>query len=167
MRGLKKPNENDKMKIFLQNIDEKKADAIHDTYENWNNWHVFHESFPLNIKKDNNGAVNYRNFYTNTQATFKGCKIPKRKPDYISGGNSRYWYGEDKKGKYVIRASDHWCSYYFHGSVLESKRRSKIATCYWSIRTNLLDDKGCKRYLEGVIYREIAGKCYLNSFRIK
>ena len=54
-----------------------------------------------------------KNFYENTTAVFKGCKIPKREPDYISYNrfsgevSSRYWY--TKSG--VIRASDHWSEY--------------------------------------------------------
>ena len=35
---------------------------------------------------------------------------------FISGISSLYWYGEDKRGKYVIRESDHW---------------GKVASCQW------------------------------------
>lgn len=55
---------------------------------------------------------NQDNFYNNAKAVFKGCKIPKRKPDYISYNrygevSSRYWYTDSG----VVRASDHWSKY--------------------------------------------------------
>lgn len=39
--------------------------------------------------------------------------VPQRAPDYVSTNfygkeSSKYWYGEDEGGKYVVRASDHW-----------------------------------------------------------
>lgn len=55
---------------------------------------------------------NKDNFYAGTKATFKGCKVPRVEPDYISYSSSgrvssRYWYTKDG----VIRASDHWSLY--------------------------------------------------------
>lgn len=49
------------------------------------------------------------NFFLCTKAVFKGCKVPRRKPDYISrdrAGNvsSIYWYTD----KGVYRQSNHW-----------------------------------------------------------
>lgn len=41
------------------------------------------------------------------------------------GISSRYWYGQDKKGNYIIRESDHW---------------GKVASCYWSKKFNTLND---------------------------
>ena len=40
-------------------------------------------------------------------------EIPQREPDYVSRNyygekSSKYWYGEDEGGEYIIRASDHW-----------------------------------------------------------
>lgn len=75
--------------------------------------------------------ANYTNFFMGTIATWKRCNTPKRKPDYQSSKkyrnwdgeleetgiiSSQYWYGEDSRGKYVIRQSDHW---------------GNVATCYW------------------------------------
>ena len=44
----------------------------------------------------------------NLVRVFKLCKKPSRPPDSLSWQGSRYWYGENKRGKYMIRASDHW-----------------------------------------------------------
>lgn len=52
--------------------------------------------------------INKENFYINTCGTFVPCDIPQREPDFYSDGGSSYWYGEDEKGEYVIRSSDHW-----------------------------------------------------------
>ena len=38
--------------------------------------------------------------------------------DKQKGISSRYWYGEDSKGKYIIRESDHW---------------GDVASCTWGI----------------------------------
>lgn len=42
------------------------------------------------------------------------------------GISSRYWYGEDSKGKYVIRESDHW---------------GKVASCSWKATKDLKNRK--------------------------
>lgn len=34
------------------------------------------------------------------------------------GISSRYWYGEDSRGKYIIRESDHW---------------GRVASCVWNV----------------------------------
>lgn len=39
---------------------------------------------------------------------FKPCKSPSCSPEKISQGGSKYWYGIDKFGKFMIRKSDHW-----------------------------------------------------------
>lgn len=47
---------------------------------------------------------------------FKKCNAPKRKPDSVSRYqfqgetlvSSVYWYGYDKRGRYMIRMSGHW-----------------------------------------------------------
>ena len=96
------------------------------------------------------------NFYMSTRANFKGCKKPKRKPNYVSkdrDGNtsSMYWYGEDSYGKYVIRYSNHWCNITnFNKDHYRDCKR--ISTCQWSIKTN--NHEHWK-----------AGKCYLSDFK--
>lgn len=103
--------------------------------------------------------ITFENFFLNTEAVFKGCKTPKRKPDYISYNrytseeSSRYWYGEDKKGKYVIRESNHWVSRRdFERKSLEEC--SSIATCKWDIKN-----------IKNTSYELVSGKCYLSNFK--
>lgn len=103
--------------------------------------------------------ITFENFFLNTEAVFKGCKTPKRKPDYISYSrytsevSSRYWYGEDKTGKYVIRESNHWVSR------RDFERKSlnecySIASCIWNIKNKFNDS-----------YKLVSGKCYLSDFK--
>ncbi|MDR1561111.1 MAG: hypothetical protein LBS23_02020 [Holosporaceae bacterium] len=101
------------------------------------------------------------NFYTKTVADFKGCKKPKRTPDYISKSGSQYWYGEDKKGHYVIRYSNHWsCKNIYNISVdnkrnnVYSKNGRAVSSCVWRIITN--------RFCYTVGY---AGKAYFKNFK--
>lgn len=71
-------------------------------------------------------TITHDNFFRDTFAKYKKCKVPKRVPDFVSrnhsGVSSCYWYGEDqKKGPYVIRYSDHWgnvgyCRWLLNGS---------------------------------------------------
>lgn len=95
--------------------------------------------------------INLDNYFISTIATFKGCKVPNRKPDYHSGSNSKYWYGKNSKGIYIIRLSNHW-SFKKTGNI---KRRgcSNVGTCYWGLVTN--DKKNWT----------LAGKCYISSFK--
>lgn len=107
--------------------------------------------------------VTFDNFYLNTKATFKGCKIPKREADYTSLNqydevSSEYWYGEDKKGKFVIRVSDHWVTIYGFGKNEKEQDCDRIASCSWNIKTNT-QDKGYNIFF--------AGKAYLSDFSIK
>ena len=98
--------------------------------------------------------INRDNYYNNTYAVFKGCKRPRRKPDYVSRNmdgeiSSEYWYGS--KGDYVIRCSKHWSS---PNNCFLSKplfRCGRIASCYWELRTSH-SNRGC-------------GKAYFRSFK--
>lgn len=50
------------------------------------------------------------------------------------GISSCYWYGENKKGKYVVRESDHW---------------GNLASCVWGITKSYREEKNCgKIYLK-------------------
>lgn len=82
------------------------------------------------------------NFFLCTKAVFKGCKVPRRKPDYISldrEGNvsSLYWYTD----KGVYRQSNHW-SYiqrlWIENMVIKTQEAliecGKVASCFWSLR---------------------------------
>ena len=88
--------------------------------------------------------ITFENFFIKTEAIFKGCKKPKRKPDYISYSidyyteekriSSQYWYGENKKGKYVIRESDHWVKMKKLSSNKQIKHIKSVATCLWHFK---------------------------------
>lgn len=80
------------------------------------------------------------NFFISTKVFFKGCKEPKRKPDYISktrygSVSSVYWYGKNKHGSFVIRKSDHWSAY---KDFLNTHKKgcNKIRSCLWFLKTN-------------------------------
>ena len=77
------------------------------------------------------------NFFKGTKGVFKACKTPKRKPDYISKSGSKYWYGYNKKGSYVIRKSDHWVKTYHRkgGFFLDGCKR--VASCFWCLKGNM------------------------------
>lgn len=86
---------------------------------------------------------NENNFYKHTQAVFKGCKVPRRQPDYVSYDqygevSFKYWY--NKRG--VIRQSNHWCfiSTMF-GDRLEARKVKTIASCFWGLK-NTSPNKG-------------------------
>lgn len=118
---------------------------------------------PAAIAAANNEIeITYYNYYYNTSATFRGCNKPKRKPDYVSHNkrghiSSAYWYGENKKGKYVIRYSDHWimrnCIYSHKKTSKEDRECRRIASCQWKLKTTYEDRSGWA-----------AGKCYLPNF---
>lgn len=97
------------------------------------------------------------NYFRQTMATFKGCKTPKRKPDYISydkqsdSVSSNYWYGTDKRGDYVIRESNHWSNYKGFDNNHPVKGCGMVASCKWMIKTN--NNSRC-----------IAGKAYFTDF---
>jgi hypothetical protein len=75
------------------------------------------------------------NFFKATKARFKGCKRPKRKPDYVSiDGDGRisseYWYTE----RGVIRCSDHWTEIHKVGpNKLKAFECGWVARCLWSL----------------------------------
>lgn len=103
------------------------------------------------------------NFYLGTKCCFKGCKRPKRAANFTSYNrheeiHSEYWYGEDKKGKYVIRCSDHWSK----SNNEEVFSCEKISSCYWWITTN------CKKiYFHENPYNGFhCGKAYFSRFKI-
>ena len=68
---------------------------------------------------------------------------------YMNLASSVYWYGENKRGKYVIRLSDHWSN--------RNKRPDcgRIASCYWDLSSP-----------NGSDYWQ-AGKIYLNDLKPK
>lgn len=97
------------------------------------------EDIRYSLVAPTNEEVTYNNFMNGTSAIFEQMvEMPARKADYISRSGSRYWYGEDERGKYVIRSSDHW------SDVVRNEEDAKafnakpddynnIASCYWAI----------------------------------
>ena len=114
--------------------------------------------------------MTFDNYYNGTIATFKGCKTPKRKPDYISHSGSRYWYIEDKNGEYVIRESDHWCTYKKFNNKKKFPWTKNIASCYWRLKTNSKDaviwlsPKHYVRHFGRYETHPVSGKCYIKNF---
>jgi len=84
---------------------------------------------------------NSSNYHISTHATFKACNVPNRTPDFISKSGSKYWYGQNKNGGYVIRQSDHWNRQYHNGR-LSSIGCIKISTCLWDIIRATPSDTG-------------------------
>lgn len=126
--------------------------------------------------------ISYDSFFEKTTANFIAIDdVPSRNPDYVSykfgsvrfdeNGNmirsisSRYWYGEDENGKFVIRESDHW-SYvgknlpicpinYNERRRMQNNpwvRLTPIATCFWLLKTGNMSSK------------VRVGKAYLSDF---
>lgn len=80
--------------------------------------------------------MNKRNFFLKTFAFYKGCKRPKRKPDYVSVNqygdiSSEYWYTD----KGVIRCSNHW-SNILASSKLKAFTCGKVASCIWVLKNH-------------------------------
>lgn len=99
------------------------------------------------------------NYYLCSRVTFKGCKKPKRKPDYVSASGSTYWYGSDKHGDYVIRESDHWSNLWkkeYPEDRLDNFGCGRVANCYWSLKTSK-NTIGFGEY--------ICGKAYFKNFK--
>ena len=83
--------------------------------------------------------VTFDNFFERTSAIFTQITdTPTTKPDYISRSGSTYWYGEDERGKYVIRRSDHWSAIVRDEEDAETFNAkpddfNNIASCYWAL----------------------------------
>ena len=96
---------------------------------------------------------------------FKICKKPNKKPSHISyylheyGGvaiSSIYWNGEDEKGKYLIRCSNHWSAF------ISSNRNVKLdfRQC-GMIKNSFFILKGKENKETGTI----CGKVYIKNFK--
>ena len=136
------------------------------------------EDIRYSIMQPTNEEVTFDNFFKKTSAVFElmpKSEVPQREPDYVSvrwdgfGVSSRYWYGEDERGKYVIRESDHWSDYPQGERTREAfeaepydKRYTRIASCRWALAVNeeqVTTDK--EAYLDG---NKMYGKAYLDEF---
>ncbi len=140
----------------------KSADPV--TYDDNGNviplserFHPEKEDIRYSLIAPTNEEVTYDNFFDGTSAIFKPItKIPTSKADYTSRSGSRYWYGEDKRGKYVIRRSDHWSADVrskedAEAFVTKPDDFTNIASCYWAIDMRAYKpEKYDKIELEGV-----------------
>ena len=99
--------------------------------------------------------INFHNFFISTEAVYKGCKTPKRTPDFISNSGSKYWMQENKRGKYVIRQSNHWVNKKRIGCNKVIYQCLRIASCQWHIKTKQ----------EIFKTKLLTGKCYLKDFK--
>ncbi len=99
------------------------------------------------LKTPTNEKVTFDNFFERTSAIFHfDGNTPTSKPNFVSPSSSRYWYGEDDKGKYVIRQSDHWSTEVRNNNDAESftakpDNYNNIASCYWAIDVQGYDAK--------------------------
>lgn len=120
--------------------------------------------------------VTFNNFFNNTEAVFKGCKKPNRKPNFKSNSGSKYWYGSDKKGDFVIRNSNHWSVLKAIGSKETLRECKSIASCQWHLKDTrivfekvLLKRRHNKKRLKlkghPHYYSTYTGKCYLSDFK--
>ena len=82
--------------------------------------------------------VTYDDFFVHTKGIFRECEEPTSEPNYISVAKketdtpSKYWYGTDEGGDYVIRKANHWCQFYGNnkGETL-GHQNIKIVKCVW------------------------------------
>ena len=94
---------------------------------------------------------------------FKICKKPNKKPSHISyywhdygiAVSSIYWRGEDKKGKYLIRCSNHWSAFINNvNEDCEISRCGMIKNSFFIIKGNI-----------NIKQRTVCGKVYIKNFK--
>ena len=101
--------------------------------------------------------VTYDDFYISTIGTFVECDIPNMEPNFVSVPRkesdtpSKYWYGEDEKGKYVIRSANHWCNYYVKKEFVR-KQQNRIIKCKWHLTMDEPKDLVMNNTYTGKIY---------------
>lgn len=141
--------------------------------------------FALRNMVPTNKPVTYDNFFNSTAGiweTLPISEVPTREPDYASqrwdgfGVSSRYWYGEDDGGQYVIRESDHWSGVLTNDSFIDdferhpySRHYTPIASCRWALDGQSLKGDNYREKVEnlkstfGDDSGSIYGKIYLRS----
>lgn len=171
------------VKVFYDSNQLKSADPV--TYDDDGNVIPLSERFNpekkdirYSLMQPTNEEVTFDNFFKNTSAVFEvlpKSEVPQREPDYTSerwdgfGVSSRYWYGEDGLGKYVIRESNHWSDYPQGERTREAfeaepynKRYTRISSCRWALavsKEQVTTEKDS--YLDG---DKMYGKAYLDEF---
>lgn len=108
-----------------------------------------------NTKEMKQAAYTRSNFMHGTYAVFKGCEKPARPADYVSESGSQYWYGENNRGKWVIRYSDHWSGEDSAYTRSYGYSCRNIASCYWPLKSTKLRTGG--------IFS--AGKAFFKDFK--
>lgn len=113
------------------------------------------------------------NFSKGTAGVFVYSEVPNRKPDFISKSGSKYWFGKDAKGEYVIRQSTHWSeitpghsirvgnSEFYNGNC----RCGRIRTCCWILHIPKFIGSCStgKEYVQ-IFIRANCGKIYFADF---
>lgn len=124
------------------------------------------ETLQMTIKSllnnsQSNLLLSYQSFFLSTFAVFKECKKPKREPDYISKdkkGNisSRYWYGNNRLGDYVIRESNHWSSYINNNTNTATNGCGTIGrtNCFWILRLSFIKLNKDKLYTAKAYFKD-------------
>lgn len=74
-----------------------------------------------------------KNYKFGTYGVFKACKVPQRTPDHVSPSGSKYWFGANKRGDYMIRYSDHWSRIFVRRGKYNKRIKTirKIAKSIW------------------------------------
>ena len=125
--------------------------------------------------KTSSKPVTYDNFYKETAGVWEiinPSEAPNRAADYESTRfgepekvSSRYWYGSDENGDYVIRESDHWSATlhgeasieYFKANPM-SGRYTPISSARWAIDMRPATEEGTYNKVKPEFFKE--GKAY-------
>lgn len=125
--------------------------------------------------KTSSKPVTYDNFYKETAGVWEiinPSEAPNRAADYESTRfgepekvSSRYWYGSDENGDYVIRESDHWsASLHGEASIEDFKanpmsgRYTPISSARWAIDMRPATEEGTYNKVKPEFFKE--GKAY-------
>ena len=103
----------------------------------------------FSLRQPTDEPVTFDNFFKGTAGIWEALPLsekPTRPADYESerwdgrGVSSRYWYGEDEDGEYVIRESNHWSSALRSENSVKDfsqnpygKYQTPIASCRWAL----------------------------------
>lgn len=116
--------------------------------------------------------MNKDNFAKSTAGVFVYIEAPNRKPDFISKSGSKYWFGEDAKGEYVIRQALHWSeitpnhsirvgdSVFYNGNC----RCGFIRTCCWILHIPKVIGSYTEKEYAQIFIRANCGKIYFADF---
>ena len=112
-------------------------------------------------------------FAKSTAGVFVYTKVPNRKPDFISKSGSKYWFGKDAKGEYVIRQSSHWSeitpshsirvgdSVFYNGNC----RCGFVRTCCWILHIpKFIGSCSTEKEYAQIFIRANCGKIYFADF---